>query len=86
MPDARQIHAPHVARQEVRQFLQMAERLGMDTDGQCQWLDLSREDWQRWVGILHDAPLPSYPALPLLLRRLGFVSSRLDRAERTAYA
>jgi hypothetical protein len=86
MSDASPIHAPHVARQEVRQFVQMAERMGIDTEGQCQSLHLSRDDWQRWVGILHDAPLPMYPALPLLLRRLGLVTSRLDRTVRTADA
>lgn len=79
-------NAPHIARRELRQFLQMAEQIGVDSDHLCHWLRLSRDDWQRWQGILHDAPLPSYPALPLLLRHLGYLANRLDRAQRVGFA
>jgi hypothetical protein len=71
--------APDVARQELRLFLQTAEQIGMDTDRQCRSLRLSRDDWQNWLGILHDAPLPRHPELPLLLRRLGYLTNQLDR-------
>ena len=41
---------------------------------------LSRDDWQSWLGVLHDAPLPPHPALPVMLRHLGYLTSRLDRS------
>jgi hypothetical protein len=72
--------APDVAKRELSQFLRMAEDIGLDADRQRRWLHMSVDDWQRWVGILSDAPLPSNPALPLLLRRLGYLNNRLDRA------
>jgi hypothetical protein len=86
MSDVSQIAAPDVARRELRQFLHMAERTGMDAERQRRSLRLSRDDWQNWVGILHDAPLPAHPALPLLLRHLGYLNSRLDRSRRPAHA
>jgi hypothetical protein len=86
MSHIRPVTAPDVARRELRQFLSMAERIGMDGDRQRQSLGLSHDDWQSWLGILEDAPLPSNPALPLVLRRLGHVSSWLDRAAQPAHA
>ena len=79
-------NAPHIARRELRQFLQMADQIGIDTDGLCRRLRLSRDDWQRWQGVLHDEPLPSYPELPLMLRHLGYLTNRLDRVRRTEFA
>jgi hypothetical protein len=73
---------PEVARQELRLFLRMAEQTGMDADGARRSLRLSQDDWQRWLGILHNAPMPARPALPLMLRHLGYVTNRLDRASR----
>ncbi|MEJ0020165.1 MAG: hypothetical protein WDN25_27175 [Acetobacteraceae bacterium] len=80
MLDAIQIAAPDVARRELREYLRIAEGVGMDPDRQRRSLRLSRDDWQRWLGILHDAPLPPHPELPVLLRHLGYLTSRLDRA------
>ena len=77
---------PDVARHELREFLRMAELVGMDADRQRRSLRLSRDDWQQWLRILDDAPVPSYPALPLVLRHLGFLTSRLDRAARRRHA
>ena len=71
--------AAEIARRELRLFLSMAEQNGMDADGQRRWLLVSQDDWQRWLGILDDEPLPPRPALPLLLRRLGSLTSRMDR-------
>jgi len=79
MPEASPLAPRDIARRELRQFLHLAERIGMDAERLRQSLRLSHDDWQRWVGILHDAPLPAHPALPLLLRHLGYLTSRLDR-------
>lgn len=86
MPKVSNAAAPDIARQELRLFLRTAEQIGMDVDRQCRSLRLSRDDWQNWLGILHDAPLPSHPELPQLLRHLGYLTSRLDRATRFADA
>jgi hypothetical protein len=82
MSEARKVTPPDVARKELREFLRMAERVGMDTDRQRHSLGLSRDDWQSWLGILHDAPMPRRPALPTLLQSLGHLTSELDRAAR----
>ena len=74
--------APDVAKRELSQFLRMAEDVGLDVERQCRWLHMSPGDRHRWVGILSDAPLPTNPALPLLLRRLAYLNNRLDRARR----
>jgi hypothetical protein len=73
---------PDVAKRELSQFLRMAEDIGLDVERQCRWLHMSPDDRCRWVSILNDAPLPSNPELPLLLRRLGYLNNRLDRAKR----
>jgi hypothetical protein len=74
-----------IARRELRLFLSMADQTGMDEDWAHRSLLVSQDDWRQWLGILHDAPLPSRPKLPLLLRRLGYVTSRLE-AQRAASA
>jgi uncharacterized protein (DUF1778 family) len=80
MSDVTTLDAPDIARQELSLFLRTAEQIGMDVDRQRRSLRLSHDDWQRWLGILDDAPLPQRPALPLLLRHLGYLNHRLDRA------
>jgi hypothetical protein len=79
MTDVSHLDASEIARQELRLFLGTAEQIGMDADRQCRSLRLSPDDWQNWLGILQDAPLPPHPALPLLLRHLGYLTNRLDR-------
>jgi hypothetical protein len=74
-----------IARRELSQLLATAEQAGMDRVRLRRSLRLSQDDWQRWLGILDDAPLPSRPELPLVLRHVGFLTSRLDRAARPAY-
>jgi hypothetical protein len=86
MTGSSHLDASDVARQQLRLFLRTAEQIGMDADRQCHSLGLSRDDWQSWLGILHDAPLPSRPTLPLLLRHLGYLTNRLDRAARAEHA
>jgi len=73
------LEAAEIARRELRLFLSTAEQNGMDADLQRRSLLVSQDDWDRWLGILRDEPLPSRPALPLLLRRLGSLTSRMDR-------
>lgn len=86
MSESRQPDPSEVARQQLQLFLRTAQQTGMDADRMCQSLRLSRDDWQRWLGILHDAPLPSHPELPLLLRHLGYLTNRLDRSVRAAFS
>jgi hypothetical protein len=78
MPGPGHLEAADIARRELRLFLSMVVQSGMDTNQQHRSLLVSLDDWHRWLGILHDAPLPSRPGLPLLLRRLGYVTSRLE--------
>jgi hypothetical protein len=78
--------ASEIARKEISLLLGLAEAAGVDDAELMHELRLSRSDWQEWLGVLQDAPLPSYPALPLMLRHMGYLNSRLDRAMRRAYA
>jgi hypothetical protein len=78
--------ATEIARKEISLLLGLAEQAGVDADSLRDELRLSQSDWQQWLGVLQDAPLPSQPELPLMLRHLGYLTSRLDRATRPAYA
>jgi hypothetical protein len=69
-----------VVRQELRLFLSLADRIGIDGDRQRRFLRMSRDEWQQLLAILQDGRLPPHPALPLLVRHLGYLTSRLDRA------
>jgi len=82
MPTNAHLQAPDVARQELRLFLHMCRQAGLDTDRQLRSLRLSQDDWRRWLGILEDAPMPAQPALPVMLRHLGYVNHRLERTAR----
>ncbi len=86
MSDAGQLAPTEIVKRELRQFLSLAERIGMDADRLCHSLGLSPDDWESWLGILRDAPVPAHPALPRLLRHLGSWTSRLDRMADRAYA
>ena len=86
MSDARHLSPTDVVRQELRQFLSMAERTGMDADRLRHSLGLTSDDWQGWLGVVRDAPLPPHPAVPLVLRHLGYMTSWLDRAAQMAHA
>jgi hypothetical protein len=69
-------HAAHVARQQIDALVDMAEQVGIENDRLQQLLRLFQED----------APIPARPDLPLLLRHMGWLTSRLDRVARSAYA
>ena len=84
MTESRRIDAPDIAKRELGQFLSVARQVGIAEDHLRHSLDLSSDDWQRWVDILQDAPLPPQPELPQLLRRLGYVTNRLDRRASSA--
>ena len=79
-------NAPEIARQEFRLFLRMAELTGMDADRQRHSLRLSHDDWQQWLGVVRNAPVPSRPALPLMLRHLGYLNNQLARKANVAHA
>ena len=79
------LETANVVRQELRLFLSMADLIRIDTDRQRRFLRLSRDEWQQLLAILRDEPVPPHPALPLLLRHLGYLTNRLDRATEAAY-
>jgi len=86
MPDAGHPQAAEIIRKEINLLLGLAEQAGVNDARLRHDLHLSENDLQAWLGVLRDAPLPARPALPLVLRHLGYRTSRLDRATRPAYA
>ena len=86
MPEAGHPQAAEIARKEINLLLGLAEQAGVNDARLRHDLRLSENDLQEWLGVLRDAPLPARPALPLVLRHLGYLTSRLDRATRPAYA
>jgi hypothetical protein len=86
MPDDGQPHGAAIVRRQINLLLGLAEQAGVDDARLRHELHLSPTDWQQWLGVLHDAPLPASPDLPQLLRHLGYVTSRLDRETRHSFA
>jgi hypothetical protein len=86
MAQAGHPQAAEIARKEINLLLGLAEQAGVNDARLRHDLRLSESDMQEWLGVLRDAPLPARPALPLVLRHLGYLTSRLDRATRPAYA
>jgi hypothetical protein len=86
MLDDGQPHGAAIVRREINLLLGLAEQAGVDDTRLRNELHLSPTDWQQWLGVLHDAPLPASPALPQVLRHLGYVTSRLDREARHSFA
>jgi len=85
MPSAGSLANTNIARRQLSLFLQTAEIAGLGHERVRRLLRLSQDNWRQWLGILADQPMPQEPALPVLLRHLGYVTSRLDRSTR-AYA
>ncbi|MGA8192246.1 MAG: hypothetical protein WB902_02630 [Acetobacteraceae bacterium] len=86
MSDSDKSRRADVVRQELRLFLGMADRIGIDGDRQRRFLRMSQDEWQQLLAILQDERLPPHPALPLLVRHLGYLTSRLDRSIQAAAA
>ena len=86
MPEPAHPQPAEIARKEISLLLGLAEQAGIDDARLRHALRLSQTDWQQWLGVLQDAPLPPRPELPLMLRHLGYLTSRLDRETRPAYA
>jgi hypothetical protein len=76
----------NIVQKELSLFLRTAEQSGLDGEHLRRFLRISREDWEQWLAVIQDDKLPPTPALPLLLRHLGHLTSRLDRAARSARA
>jgi hypothetical protein len=76
----------NIVRKELSLLLGMAELAGLEGDRLRRFLRMSWEDWEQWLGVLHYGTLPPSPALPQLLRHLGYLTSRLDRAAQPARA
>jgi hypothetical protein len=70
--------AMDIVRKELRGFVATAEHAGIDRERMRRLTRLSSDDWQRWLGFLQDDPLPAGPALPLVLRHLGYLNARLS--------
>lgn len=80
MSDCVRQDAAAIACREFKRLVTTAERAGIGPERLRRLARLSPEDWQQWLGILNDRPLPADPALPLMLRHLGYLNARLDRA------
>jgi hypothetical protein len=88
MPAADRLTVQELVRRQLHLFLRAAEQRGLGAEDQRRRFRLSRDDWQRWLGVLDDAPMPPHPALPLMLRHLGYVTHRLvgNADDDTAYS
>ena len=79
MSDAGNLETADVVRQELRLFLSLADRIGIDGDRQRRFLRMSQGEWQQLLGILRMSPCRR------ILRcrcwcAIGYLTSRLDRA------
>jgi hypothetical protein len=67
-----------VARAQLGLFHDLSDRISLPADERRRALDLSDGDWRAWDDFLTDGPLPSWPPLPDMLRRLGHVAFNLS--------
>jgi len=75
MPEAGHPQPAEIARKEISLLLGLAEQAGVNDARLRHDLRLSENELQEWLGVL-----------PMVLRHLGYLTSRLDRATRPAYA
>jgi hypothetical protein len=70
----------YVSRAQLELFHHLSDRVNLTRDERRRALDLSDGDWRAWDDFLTDGPLPSWPLLPEMLRRLGHVTFTLSIA------
>lgn len=69
--------ASSLMRRQFRVLQSVSSQLLLDEDRQRRMLLLNRQEWPAWSAFLRDGALPSRPAVPIMLRRLGAASYRL---------
>ena len=69
-----------IARAQLELFHDLSDRINLTPDKRRRALDLSDGDWRAWDDFLVDGPLPSWPLLPDMLRRLGHATFNLSIA------
>jgi len=84
MPACAHVDARDIARKELRGFVATAQRAGLDQERLRRFVRVSPEDWQGWLRLLQDEPLPAGVRLPVFLRHIGYLHARLDRVARAA--
>ena len=63
----------------------VSAQLSLDADRRRRILLIGRQEWLQWLRFLHDGPLPTQPAVPVMLQRLAAATFRLAAlAERHA--
>jgi hypothetical protein len=60
-----------IARAQLGLFHDLSDRINLTPEERRRALVLSNRDWRAWDDFLADGPLPSWPPLPDMLRRLG---------------
>ena len=72
MRQAADCHATDdLARAQLELFRDLSDQVSLTPDQRRRALDLSDGAWRAWDDFLIDGPLPSWPPLPDMLRRLG---------------
>jgi len=66
-----------VARGQFRTFSELGDSISMTVRDRRHALALSGEEWNAWTEFVADGALPTRPALPEMLIRLGVATSRL---------
>ena len=59
MAEAGHPQAAEIARKEINLLLGLVEQAGVDDARLRHDLHLSENDWEQWLGVLRDAPLPA---------------------------
>ncbi len=67
----------NLTRRQFAVFEQASDAARLSEAERRRTLQLSEQDWAAWSDFVSDGPLPSQPALPEMLQRLGTASYRL---------
>jgi hypothetical protein len=74
-----------IARSQLRIFEGASDQIALSDEARRRVLLLSQEEWEAWSRLKSGGVLPSRPALPTMLRRLGTAAYRIEKmAERRA--